>query len=336
MVIITGGIFWWLSQRSGKDTLKFDPKVHQLITPRYLDIQDNLVLAGKINASAQANLTFPNSGKLVWIGVKEGDIVKKWQAIASLDKQLLKKNLQTQFNNYRTSLSTFNDTQDTYKSTKEKLLITDTIQRILDRTQYSLDNSVINYEITDMAVREATLVSPISGVITNITVPVNGVNVTPLNASFSIVDPSTLYFQSEIDQEDIPQVSLGQKATISLDSFPNQDYPTQLSFIAFTPVLGQSSTVYELRFRFDQENRDLRYRLGMGGDVRITLDQANGALTLPTEAIYEDEKGPYVYQKNQTQHLLKKYLRLGIQTDTHTQILEGLSQNEAVVLKNSH
>jgi multidrug efflux pump subunit AcrA (membrane-fusion protein) len=136
---------------------KYNAKKDTLYSPKNDTIKDTLVLAGSISTDQIASVRFQNSGKLVWVGVKVGDRVKRGQALASLDRAELRKNLATQFNNYRTSLSNFNDTQETYKKTKENLLVTDTIQRILDRTQYSLDNSVINYELTDMSLAEATI-----------------------------------------------------------------------------------------------------------------------------------------------------------------------------------
>jgi len=313
--------------QKSKDTPVLNPKKDIVITPEIKSIKSELTLAGSISASEIASLRFQNSGKLVWVGVKEGDKVKKWQAIASLDKEQLRKSLQTQFNNYRTNLSQFWDTQDKYKDT----IISDTVQRILDRTQYSLDNTVINYEIADMAIKESTLVSPISGVVTDIEQPLTGTNITPASATFTIINPNSIYFKSEIDQEDVSKIKVGQKATVIIDSFPDQNFESEITHISFIPVTGQSSTVYEVRFKLTVDNQDLTYRLGMDGEATLTLKEEPEALVIPLDALNDDGQS-YVWLKTDDK-ITKKYITTGIENETEIQILEGITPNDQVLIK---
>lgn len=308
-------------------SLKFNSKKHTLYNPKTETIKDILTLAGSVSTDQVATIRFQNSGKLVWVGVKVGDKVKRGQAIASLDRAELRKNLATQFNDYRTELSKFTDTRDTYKDK----VITDTIKRILDRTQYSLDNSVIDYELTDMAIKESILVSPIEGVVTAIDQPFAGGNITPATATFTIINPNNLYFQSEIDQEIVTQVHNGQSATITLDSYPNQTIDSKINYIAFTPVQGQTSTVYEIRFDLPLKNTDLAYRIGMDGDSKVTLASANNVLTIPTDAINDDNGQNYVYVKSNNE-LVRKNVEIGIESDTTIQIIKGLSTHDQVAI----
>jgi len=318
--------------QKAKNPAILNPKKDTVITPKIQNLKSDLTLAGSVNASEIASLRFQNSGKLVWVGVKIGDRVKKWQAIASLDKEQLRKSLSTQYNDYRTELSQFQDTQDTYQKTKDDFLVTDTIQRILDRTQYSLNNSVITYEIADMAIKEATLVSPIAGVVTQIDQPLTGTNITPATATFTIINPGSVYFKSEIDQADVPKIKIGQKATIKVDAFPDISFDSEITYISFIPVAGQSSTVYEIRFKLPVDNKDLNYRLGMDGDVLITLSQQDNALTIPLDALNDDNGKNFVWVKN-NDNLSKKYVTIGIENDTEVQILSGLNPNDSVVIK---
>jgi macrolide-specific efflux system membrane fusion protein len=330
-VLILAALFIGIGRiqaQKAKDPAVLNTKKDTVITPVVQNIKYDLTLAGSVSAAEIASLRFQNSGKLVWVGVKVGDRVKKWQAIASLDKEQLRKSLQTQFNNYRTNLSQFWDTQDKYKDT----IISDTVQRILDRTQYSLDNTVINYEIADMAIKESTLVSPIAGVVTAVEQPLTGTNITPATATFTIVNPESVYFKSEIDQADVTKIKIGQKATISIDAFPNLSFDSEITYISFIPVAGQSSTVYEVRFKLPVDNKDLNYRLGMDGDVLITLEQEDEALVIPIDALNDDNGKNFVWVK-ENDKLIKKYVTIGIENDTEVQILEGLNSHDSVVIK---
>jgi HlyD family secretion protein len=314
--------------QKAKDPTILNTKKDIVVTSENKTIKSELTLAGSVSANDIANLRFQNSGKLVWVGVKVGDRVKKYQAIASLDKEQLRKSLQTQFNNYRSNLSQFWDKQDEYKDT----IITDTVQRILDRTQYSLDNTVIAYEISDMAIREATLYSPIAGVVTSVEQPLTGTNITPATATFTIINPESVYFKSEIDQAEVTKISVGQKATIKIDAFPDAVFESEITYISFIPVAGQTSTVYEIRFKLPVDNKNLNYRLGMDGDALITLEQQDNALTIPLDALNDDNGKSFVWVKGE-KDLVKKYVITGIENDTEVQILEGLNSNDSVVIK---
>lgn len=206
------------------------------------NLQKSLVFAGKVDAQNYAILRFQSSGELSWVGVKEGDLIKKWQIVASLNKESLKKSFQKEANDYLTARWNFEDTQDEYKDLKEKYLITPEVQRILDRQQFNLNNSVLDYEIADLAVKYASLISPIEGIVTNIDYPTSGVNITPANFSLTIIDPKSIYFKSEVDEEDVVNIFAGKEATIILDSYPEENTSSRLESISFVPVEGLTTT----------------------------------------------------------------------------------------------
>lgn len=316
------------------DITKFDVKKETVVSPKRNTIKEEITLTGSVDASIKANLQFQTSGQLAWVGVKVGDKVKKYQAIASLNKEVLKKQLQADFNTYRSALATFDDTQDDYKNEKDNLTLTDDMKRILVRSQNTLDNSVINYELQDLALKYATLTSPISGIVTDIEQPNSGINITPASATFSIIDPTSIYFKAQIDQEDVTRVKVGDKTTITLDSFPDKNFESEVTYISFTPVSGQTSTVYEIRFKLvGNDNQNINYRLGMDGDAVISLRQVDNALTLPPDAIRQNKDENYVLIKSgDSQTLIKKTVKIGIETDDAVEILEGLSENDQVVV----
>ncbi len=333
LLVFGFGVYQINAKTKNSSIIKFNDKKEIVISPQKETIKEEITLTGSIDAAIKANLQFQTSGQLAWVGVKVGDKVKKYQAIASLNKEILKKQLQADFNNYRSSLANFDDTQDEYKTEKENSSLTDEMKRILIRSQNSLNNSVINYEIQDLALKYATLVSPINGIITDIDQPNAGVNVTPASSTFSIIDPASIYFKAQIDQEDVIKVKIGDKTTITLDSFPEKEFESEVIYISFTPISGQTSTVYEIRFKLiDDDNQDLKYRLGMDGDAIISLRESINNLVLPIDAVNQDEDEPYVFIKSTNNQLIKKNIKTGIETDTSIEILEGLSENDQVVI----
>ncbi len=318
-------------QASQQKDLKINLKKVQTVEVTRGDLEKNLVLAGKIAAQDYAILRFQGSGELAWLGVKEGDRVKKWQAVASLKKESLKKSLQKEANDYLTSRWNFEDLQDQYRQTRDSYLITDEMQRILDRQQFSLNNAVLDYELADLAVKYASLVSPIEGIVTNLDYPSSGINITPTNFSITVVNPNSLYFRSEVDEQDVVNLKPDQPAKISLDSFEDESFDSKITQIAFTPVEGQTATVYELKFLLDQQNPDLKYKIGMNGDVTINLLKVNDVLYLPIEAIFEENGQSFVYLKSKTAIPEKREIQTGLENDSYVEITSGLAENDLVV-----
>jgi len=333
-IFLTGYLFLSSAKadETGLKAEKYNAKTDKLITPVKQDINQSLTLVGFIDADQIANLRFQTSGKLAWVGVKVGDRVKKWQAIASLDKAELTKKFQKEANNYLTDRWNFEDTQDEYQQTRDNYLVTDEIQRIIDRQQFTLNNAVLDYELADLAVKYATLLSPIEGIVTRIDAPNAGINITPSTADFVIINPDSIFFSSEIDEEDVSKIHIGQKSQISIDSAPDQIFESEIYYISFTPISGKSSTVYQLKFKLNLSNQDLKYRLGMNGDVNIILDQSSNTLTIPIEALIENTSKKYVLVKEaKTTKLVE--IETGIESESDIQVIKGLSGDEQIIIK---
>lgn len=317
---------------SGLKVPKYDPKKFTVVTAEIQDIANTLNLAGSVSANTIATVKFQTSGRLAWVGVKLGDRVKKGQALASLDKTELTKRFQKEANDYLTNRWTFEDVQDEYQDTRDRHLVTDEIQRILDRQQFSLNNAVLDYEIADLAVKYATIYSPINGVIVAIDEPNSGINITPATATITVIDPSSIYFDTEIDEEDVVSIQLDQPATINLDSFPDNTIDSKINYISFTPKSGQSSTVYQVKLDLNLDNQSLTYRLGMSGDCQIILDSAPDSLVVPIEAITESNGNSYILVKKGND-LTYQQIKTGLESDTHIAVLEGLDLSDQLVIQ---
>ena len=327
VLIVLIALFVVFKIKSNNNDQKFDPKKEKLINLEKKNLTEQITLAGSIDASSKAELKFQTSGQLSWIGVKVGDKVKKYQSIASLNKDQLKKQLEISFNNYKSASSIFYDTSDQYKDS----VLDSEVKRILERSQNTLNNSVVSYELNDLAIKYSHLSSPISGVVVAVDQPNSGVNISPVNNIVSIIDPQSLYFKSQIDQEDVVRIKVGDKAKIKIDSFPDKTFDSEIIYISFTPIAGQSSTVYEVRFKLPLENNDLQYRLAMDGDVDIILREITDATVLPLESVYQDLDESYILTVDENNKLIKKIVKTGIETDTEIEILEGVTEDDQIV-----
>ena len=88
------------------------------------------------------------------------------------------------------------------------------------------------------------------------------------------------------------------------------------------------------------ENQDERLWPGQFVDVKLNLDVMRGVVTIPSQAIQQSQKGPYVYVvssvKNgeENQHVVEmRQVETGYMTEDETVIVKGLLEGETVVTK---
>lgn len=296
------------------------------------ELKKTVSASGNIQSNTVSVLKFQTSGLMTYVGVKVGDIVKKGQLIASLDQRELQKTLKKKLEDYMTDRWTFEE--DRTITYKDKAL-TDTIQRALDKNQFSLDKTVLDVEIADIALKFANLYSPIEGVVTAIDAPSPGVNVTAATATFTVTDYNDIVFSIDVDETDIGQVEVGQLADIKLDAYENQVFPGVISKIGFSSTTTTSGgTAFPVEVKFP-DNSDLRFKVGMNGDAEIITKVINNTLYVPTDYVFDDAKGKYLNVLLSENQIVKKYVDTGIETDSDTEILSGVKEKDTVVIPSS-
>lgn len=209
-------------------------------------------LKGKINASQIAQCKFAISGKLVSINCKVGDSVKRGQILAILNKTELQAFLDRALKQYDLERALFDE--------KQKESLTEYEKR---KYQDSLDISVKNVEIDKSNLEGTDLHSSINGIIAEIDQCYPGDNITPGGFVITIVDPSSYYFQAEIPEEDLSQVTTGQSAKVVLKAYPDKILEGKIEQINFMPT---KEGFYSIFVSFSVSS-DLR--LGLSGTATI-------------------------------------------------------------------
>lgn len=295
--------------------------------PKKQTLTKTLDASGHVDAKEKVRLRFIAGGKLTYIGAKEGDLVKKWQTIATIDQETLNKQLSQDLNNYMKERWDFESTQD---SIKDKSLTTDE-NRVVDQEQWDLDNTVLTVEIRDIAIKNSRLTSPIEGILTSAPASVAGMQVLGSDY-FEVVNPNSLVFRAAVDESDISLVSLGQSATLTLDAFPDIDIATKVHYVSYTSTETSSGTAFVVEFLLDQNNIEPLLRIGMNGDASISLDTKENVLTIPLISIREKEGKSYVDVKNSEGQAVEREIELGLETDEYVEVISGLSESDEIVV----
>lgn len=330
LIIIFIGWRVFAKQQTNKTELVF---AH----PEYRDLVRTLELTGSVDAKKKARLRFLAGGKIVYLGAEEGDQVKQWQTIATIDQRDLQKRLERSLNNYMQQRWDWEDLQD---DIKDELLDTSE-RRYVDKEQWNLDNSVIDVELQDIAISQSVMSSPFTGILVSSPVNTTHTQVTATDY-FEIIDPQSLVFRAEINEEDVPLVKLGQSAIIELDAYPNQPLESQLSYISYQSLIKSSGTVFliELPLISESNNNNLetgktmldKYRLGMNGDVSLELEKKDNVLSVPLISIKQRDGQNFVEIKSADGKTEDRLVEIGLETEEFVEITSGLSQNDLIVI----
>jgi len=323
LLVLTGAFFIYRknSLEAAKNGVK-TAKVKRENLTKYVSA------SGKIVALKEVELKFQASGQLVWVGVSVGDFVEPYQAIAQLDVRKLELDLKKELRDYSGERWDFEeDRQITYRDS----VLTDTIKRILEKNQFDLDKAVADVEITDIALKFATLVTPIGGVVTSVDTPVAGVNITAATAVFKVSDPDSLVFQAEVDEVDIAKIKEGQKVMIVLDAFSDNEiesYVDKIAYSAKTTSGGGTAFLVDISLPINVAD----YRIGMNGDVDIIVNEKDDVLVVDYDGIREEKGKKFVYVLNENGGREKRPVKTGLESVDEVEIIEGVKEGEKVVV----
>jgi HlyD family secretion protein len=187
----------------------------------------------------------------------------------------------------------------------------------------------------------ATLVAPLDGVVffNALGAPGSdgktpqaaaGAAVAPQAAPFSVVDLQGATFTAEVDEADIDRLKVGMKATVTLDAFAGKEFKTTVVRIkpAAQPT-ATGGTVFPVELAMTDTGKNIL--IGMKGDATIEVSSITSAITIPLEALFNENGKNFVY-KVVSDKLVKTDLTVGATTDVSVEVLKGLAAGDVVAL----
>ena len=182
-------------------------------------------------------------------------------------------------------------------------------------------------EQTRQPQREITYYSPANGYVMERRAFPNQY-VTPDTELYKMADLSTVWVLADIYEFEIPAVSLGQKATLTAASLPDQKVTGQLVYI-YPNVRPETRT---LTVRMEFPNPELKFKPGMF--VNVELYQALGRqLTVPLDAVLDSGNRQVVFVDRGNGQLEPREVKVGGRTEQFATILSGLRSGERVVTR---
>lgn len=262
---------------------------------------------GNVSAVTTVQVGTQVSGTIQKLFVDYNSIVKKGQAIAEIDPSLFnasieqahgnvlsaegnlmkaKVNLADAERSYSRSKKLLSDgiisqgdydtAESTYQSAKAALKSS---EGALAQARGSMKQSQTN-------LRYSIIRSPVDGVIISRTIDVGQTVAASFQTPtlFTIAkDLTKMQIEVSVDEADISRIKLQQKATFTVDAYPEQTFKGVISQIRSAPVVTQNVVTYVVVVTVD--NSDLKLKPGMTANVSIEVDRRDDVLKLPPAAL---------------------------------------------------
>ena len=328
-----------LAACTGEPQKKESNEVVPVTVGRVQNIQERetIAVSGSISTpDSPTNAGFLVSGKVLSVGPREGDYVKKGQILASIDPtdyQLQLAAATAQTNQARIvnerAADEFRRMKMLYDS--KSLAPNDYLKykAAYDATNQQYEMAVSSEKLFRKHLSDATLCAPVSGFISKrSTEP--GDTATQGRPVFEIVQMEIVEVNVGGPETDVHLVKVGQEAEISVPALPGMSFHGTVHFINISADPGTRTYMT----RITVPNPELLLRIGMVAKATIRGDRMISMVTLPGDAVVRDPQGAtqvYLYYPDQ-KRVYAKRVEIGTTVNKNVEIKSGLSGDELIVL----
>ncbi len=156
-----------------------------------------------------------------------------------------------------------------------------------------------------------------------------------------VVDQSSMIVKASVNQADVQNLRLGQKAKVRFDAFPGLELPAHVTTIgAITKTGGtRASFKKDVAVMLRLEKIDPRVIPDLSVSADVVLDESENATVVPAEAIQYDDSlagaapKPFVHVRNAAGAWTRREVELGLTNNTHVAVKSGLKAGEVVALE---
>lgn len=208
------------------------------------------------------------------------------------------------------------------------------------KAQASLEQQQAALNAAEENLRNATIVSPIDGIVLSRDSEVGDAvsSILLLGSSATLImtigDLNEVYIKGKVDETDIGKVYLGQPARITVESFKDQQFPGRVTKISPMGTEKDNVTTFEVRVSISNAKHILKAQ--MTANAEIILEEHKGVLAIPEGAVtYNKDKSTAVQIPDPTNDKGFRNIAIttGISNGAKTEVVKGLSEGQQVILQ---
>ncbi|HXL01768.1 MAG TPA: efflux RND transporter periplasmic adaptor subunit [Candidatus Atribacteria bacterium] len=199
----------------------------------------------------------------------------------------------------------------------------------IEKLEAQIEQIEADIESIESDLEKCTFKSPIDGTLLVVD-PEEGDSIISEQRVIAIGDLSTMKVKILINEIDVPEVKKGQKAIVTLDAFPGQQFEGEVTSVAPEGEIVDNIVAFETTIELP--NPDNILLSGMTAEAEIIIKSKDNAILIPLEALEEKGGKAWVLVKGPDGQPTQKEVKVGLRNDTQVEIEEGLEENEEVFL----
>ena len=312
--------------------------------------------AGTVEACQRTKLSTIIGGRIEYLGVKEGDRVRKGQLLLKLwnDDQ----HAQAALSQAQVALATrrveevciaaVNAEKEAKRQAelRAKGFVSASREEIA-RTEGEVKRAACNTAKADVAQAEAklkatrveqgrvALYAPFAGTVAKIVGELGEYSTpsppgVPTPPAIDLIDDSCLYVKAPMDEVDAPKIAVGQPVRVTLDALPGKVIPGKVRRVApYVSAVEKQARTVDVEVDFVQPEATGKLLVGYSADVEIILAGRDKVLRIPTAAIQEG--GKVLRFNPDSGKLEERTVKTGLANWEYTEVLEGLAAGDRIV-----
>ncbi len=336
------------------------------------DLTSVVSASGEVKPKKNINISAHVPGRIVKIGVVEGQEVRagdfllkldsaQYEANAERDRALIQSykaqliqaeaRLKREENNYARQKKLYDSQLISLEQLESAKVQYDIALAEVRAIRHQIQQAEASLKSTLDSLSKTVYNSPIDGIITSLRVEEGEVAIigtmnNPGTVLMTIADLSEMEVEVDVDETDVVGVRLGQMAEVKVDALPNQTLTGVVTKIGSSAVEKLTSTQRESRdFRvtITLEDPPRTLRPGLSASADIIIAKKKGVLAVPISALVvkeEEDSSPSSKEKKETEGVYvveggrAKFCPVtkGIMGGLWVEITSGLKEGQEVIV----
>ncbi len=302
--------------------------------------------SGYVVAQRKAAVASKGTGRLVYLGVVEGDKVKKGEIIAKLEDNDVRAQLAEANANLELQKSGLTEAENNFEREKALFQTGSATQASLDAAsadykhiQAAIDVAKAQVQAAEVALENMVIRAPFDGTVLTKNADVGEI-VAPLAAGVNskaavvtIADMKSLQVEADVSESNIERIIPDQNCEIMLDAYPSHSYPGFVAKIVPTADRSKATVMVKVGFK-KYDNRVLPEMsakvLFMAENGKNQQRDEHLSLVVPNSALAV-RNGQQVVFKVRNNEAVEIPVSTGRKFDSYTEITSGLKDGDQVI-----
>jgi HlyD family secretion protein len=275
------------------------PPVYQAVPVESRDIVVSARASGTIEPDTLVEVKSKASGEITEILVETGQLVPRGTLMVQVDRRQARNtaaqaeaNLEVARARLQNAEAQRHRSEELFKS--QSITQTEYETAVLDHANAKANvvNAQVAVENAGIQLGDTEIRAPMTGTIITKLVERGAVISSPTTAAsggtvlLTMADLGLVRVRTLIDETDIGKIQPGQRATVTVDAYPNQPFEGEVLKVEPQAETQQNVTMFPVLVRIN--NRNGLLRPGMSAEVEVHIGRREGVLAIPNTALRTD------------------------------------------------